>query len=92
MTPYDWMDDALCRQISPDIFHPTVQEQSIANKAKKVCVNCPVISNCLDYALSMPGITGIYAGTTEKERRQMRRREYREAKRTESVRPASAAG
>lgn len=93
MTQYDWMDDALCRQVSPEIFHPTIQETSLANKAKAVCANCPVIDACLEYALGMPGVTGIYAGTNEKERRLMRRRREQNATQgNQGVRDTSTAG
>lgn len=44
--------------------------------AKALCAVCPVIEQCLNYALEHPEWTaaGIWGGTTERQRRLMRRR------------------
>ena len=42
--------------------------------ARAVCGACTVRSDCLAYALADPSLVGLWGGTTEKERRQMRRR------------------
>ena len=67
-----WMVDGLCRQVDPDLFFPEMGDNTTA-KAQKVCANCPVMDKCLDYALAHPGITGVWGGTSEKERARMRR-------------------
>jgi WhiB family redox-sensing transcriptional regulator len=41
--------------------------------AKAVCVACPVRRDCLAYAVGSPELVGVWAGTDERERRQMRR-------------------
>lgn len=55
-----------------EIFHPT-NEQKNDLAAKSVCARCPVSAQCLKAALAMPqNVTGIWGGTTTKERRAMR--------------------
>jgi WhiB family redox-sensing transcriptional regulator len=41
--------------------------------AKAVCSSCPVRAECLDYALADPSLVGCWGGTTERERRDLRR-------------------
>lgn len=40
-------------------------------KAKQICAECPVITECLEFALETETL-GIWGGTTEGERRMMR--------------------
>lgn len=69
--PRDWQDGALCAQTDPELWFPGVGEPAIP--AKRICAVCPVREACLDYALAAgPRIYGIWGGTTEKERRQLR--------------------
>lgn len=42
--------------------------------AKEVCGECPVKVDCLDYALETNQDSGIWGGTSEEERRTLRRR------------------
>jgi WhiB family transcriptional regulator, redox-sensing transcriptional regulator len=73
---YTWRKDAICRDTDPELFFP-VGTTGIAlvqiAKAKEVCGECPVSSDCLDYALHTNQDSGIWGGTSEEERRQMRR-------------------
>jgi WhiB family redox-sensing transcriptional regulator len=54
-----------------DVFFPE-RGQSVT-AAKTVCARCPVRAACLDYAMSINERHGIWGGTTEKERRVLRR-------------------
>lgn len=54
MSRHDWMDQALCAQTDPDIFHADGSVSSY-NTAKKVCANCPVTSQCADFAQTLEG-------------------------------------
>lgn len=65
-----WRLDAACRGEDPQIFFPDTANSA---PAKEVCAPCPVRSECLDHALRYERI-GIWAGTTERERRRMRQR------------------
>jgi WhiB family redox-sensing transcriptional regulator len=52
-----------------------------AEQAKAVCASCPVRVQCLDWALATGQDAGIWGGTTEDDRRTLRRaRQRRTAK------------
>lgn len=69
---YDWRDEASCSTVDPEIFFPTgpggLSAQQERN-AKKVCGNCPVRQQCLEWALQTGQHTGVWGGLSEKERR-----------------------
>jgi WhiB family redox-sensing transcriptional regulator len=75
----DWHELAICQGTDPDLFFPVGNASSgptliqIA-EAKAVCHRCPVIDQCLSWALDVDLVDGIWGGTTEAERRAMRRR------------------
>lgn len=68
-----WMKDALCREHPEVVWFPGRGED--ARPAKALCARCLVQPECLDYAESitvpMPP-SGIWGGTSERERRQVR--------------------
>lgn len=70
----DWMDGALCAEVGGDYHFPEVGANHDVKVAKKICGQCTVQRECLSYALSYSGILGVWGGTTEGERRRMRRR------------------
>ena len=66
-----WMKDGNCLGIDPDLFYP---ERGVSSaNAKKVCQDCVVKTECLSHALFEFERLGIWGGTTEKERRAMRK-------------------
>ena len=73
---YTWRRDALCRDTDPNLFFP-VGTTGFAlmqiDRAKQVCEDCPVRAECLDYALETNQDSGIWGGTSEDERRALRR-------------------
>ena len=73
---YTWRNQATCRDTDPELFFPvgtTGQALLQIAKAKSVCCQCPVNGKCLDFALETNQDTGIWGGTSEDERRQIRR-------------------
>ena len=68
----DWREEALCAQADPEAWHPAAAGIS-GQPAKRICAKCPSKVECLDEALSGEMVTGIWAGTSEHERRAMRR-------------------
>jgi len=72
-----WSERAACHDAPPDLFFPVsdlgAAEDQI-NEAKRICARCPVRTECLQYALRRGEATGIWGGTTEHERRRLRRR------------------
>jgi len=66
-----WQLDAACRHIDPDAFF-TNRGEHPSPVALEACAHCPVSDPCLDHALRHE-THGLWAGTSERERRRMRR-------------------
>jgi WhiB family redox-sensing transcriptional regulator len=78
-----WQDDAAClgmfQETGEDLFFPPFTVGRIPagqavriKKAKKVCGSCPVIRQCLRYAV-LNECTGVWGGTTDSERKHIRK-------------------
>ncbi|MFD7707862.1 WhiB family transcriptional regulator [Streptomyces sp. NPDC059786] len=86
-----WREIAACLHADPDLFFPigstgpTVEQ---IDEAKAVCGRCPVLDQCLGTALRLGHVEGIWGGTTETERRAMRRLEVRRRLAAVTVPPA----
>ena len=63
-----------CRKGDPERFHPAPGNPGKANAAKAECHGCPIERECLEYALRV-GVSGIWGGTSEADRKKMRRRQ-----------------
>ena len=78
--PDQWRLRASCRSVDPDLFFPVgstgLALEQIA-EAKAVCTMCAVQQECLEYALATNQDSGVWGGTSEEERRQMRRARQR---------------
>jgi WhiB family redox-sensing transcriptional regulator len=77
----DWRDHAACSHLDPDLFFPvSISGASLTDieAAKRICRSCPVTTPCLRWALGLGQISGIWGGTTEEERRALRRAEGKE--------------
>ena len=73
--PHDrmvWRDQGRCRGLDTALFFPGRGDS--AADAQQVCAGCPVARKCLVHALAIPEKFGIWAGTSERERRRIRRR------------------
>ncbi len=66
-----WQDEANCLGLDPDLFFPERGEST--DEAKAVCASCTVREQCLKYALDTGQKHGIWGGTSERERRRIRR-------------------
>lgn len=66
-----WLERAACRGIDPNLFHPGPGEDT--KPAKAVCAHCSVTAECLDYAMTHGLTVGVWGGTSQNERRKMRR-------------------
>jgi WhiB family redox-sensing transcriptional regulator len=72
----DWRKHAACRDTDPDLFFPigttgTAIEQIEA--AKAVCRQCEAQDPCLEFALATNQESGVWGGTSEEERRKLRK-------------------
>lgn len=74
----DWRFNAACREEDPELFFP-IGNTGLAlleiEEAKSVCRRrCPVIEQCLQWALESGQEYGVWGGLSEDERRSMKRR------------------
>lgn len=71
-----WRHRASCRFVKPDLFFPAGSSGAAVAEieaAKAVCQTCHVQDACLQFALETNEEDGIWGGTTEDERRKLRR-------------------
>jgi len=89
--PPDWMTRGACLGVEPDLFYPDKSDSG--NAAKRICRACPVVSDCLAYALRIDTAHGIWGGLGARERQQINARQVR-AKRADHEEPphGTAAG
>jgi WhiB family redox-sensing transcriptional regulator len=70
----NWRDRAACRSEDPELFFPVGDDRPAlvqVAQAKVICTRCPVIEECLSFALvAVP--EGIAGGLTVEERRGLR--------------------
>lgn len=66
-----WQTEALCAQTDPEAFFP--EKGGSTREAKRVCLDCDVRAECLEYALLHDERFGIWGGLSERERRRLRR-------------------
>lgn len=81
----DWRHRALCREQDPELFFPigtTGPAAQQVDEAKAVCRRCPVVDDCLTWSLETGQDAGVWGGTSEDERRALKRRGARARART----------
>lgn len=66
----DFLASALCREYDVSIFFPT--GGSAGNKAKKICDQCSVKIECLEYAIKNNIDYGMWGGVSERGRKRMK--------------------
>lgn len=66
---FSWQSDALCAQISPELFFP--EKGGSTQAAKKICAQCEVGRECLDDALGRKDQSGIAGGFSPQERKKL---------------------
>jgi len=71
MSAETWASRASCRKADPDALFVQGAAQ---NRAKTVCLGCPVRTECLADALDNRVEFGVWGGMTERERRALLRR------------------
>ena len=71
LQPVEWQADARCAEVDPEIFFP--ERGGSSKAARAVCGQCDVRMQCLEYALNNKEQFGIWGGTSERERRRLRK-------------------
>ena len=72
----DWRDRASCRSVDPDLFFPVGTTGGALvqiENAKAVCRSCDALEACLEFALQTNQESGVWGGTSEEERRKLRK-------------------
>lgn len=81
----EWRRTAACRDTDPDLFFPVGTTgpaiEQIEN-AKAVCRQCDAQRDCLEFALATNQDSGIWGGTSEEERRKLRKQYAARQRRT----------
>ncbi|WP_314220529.1 WhiB family transcriptional regulator [Streptomyces zaehneri] len=73
----NWREHAECRNEDPDLFFPIGTSGPAllqTEQAKTVCRRCPVREQCLEWAMETEQTLGVWGGTSEDERRALKRR------------------
>lgn len=64
-----WQSQGSCRSASdPAIFFPSPGDTEALRAAKAMCGECPVVQECLEYALGNNERYGIWGGKSTRER------------------------
>lgn len=83
-----WLDHAKCRGLPGNLFYSDHQHNNTqVQEARSVCLGthpehpgvCPVLQACLDYAIENGERWGVWGGTSERERRRIKRQRHRDA-------------
>ncbi|XBH22991.1 WhiB family transcriptional regulator [Jonesiaceae bacterium BS-20] len=62
-----WRDEAVCAQVGPDVFFPV--RGGATTSAKALCAQCPVIEQCLTWAIESGEPHGVWGGMSTADRR-----------------------
>lgn len=74
----EWMQDAACAEVDPELFHPAPGANATTIRdAKEICKGCLARTDCLQYALDNDLRDGIYGATTPHDRARTRRNRRR---------------
>ena len=91
-----WRSQSACRDVDPELFFPVgTTGDALAQMAvaKEICAGCPVVEECLIFAVTTNQEYGVWGGLDEEERRDIRRRWRRATRRVATgTAPASAVG
>lgn len=68
-SPTGWMGEGNCRMYPPATFFPS--DGVGVDRARRICVTCPVVETCLEYALDQRIEHGVWGGCSERERRRI---------------------
>ncbi len=73
----DWQRSAACRGEPNSVFF-TKDNPKADHPAQAICDDCPVRQECRDFAMADPSLTGVWGGTTERDRKRLRARTPRQ--------------
>ncbi len=65
-----WQQSADCRGLGTGLFFGDGPER--LHTAREICASCPVMTECLAYAVAHADVMGTWAGTTARQRQKLR--------------------
>jgi WhiB family redox-sensing transcriptional regulator len=72
----NWLDEAACLGQGADLFYSdevfTPETKKVIAKAKMFCKSCPVVADCLQYAINNDERFGVWGSFSAKERSSIR--------------------
>jgi WhiB family redox-sensing transcriptional regulator len=68
----EWHRRAACRGVGPDLFFPA-RSDGRPVQGLAYCERCPVRQECLTSAQELASTSGVWGGTTGRQRREIRR-------------------
>ena len=69
-----WKVDAACQGIDTELFFEDIPDaRSYKRFVLKVCLECPVKTECLNYAVKY-NLDGVWGGTSKRERIRLRKK------------------
>lgn len=90
-----WRKRAACRNADPELFFPDIpsgpstaerwQRPAVLRVKANYCGRCPVIYECRETALAIPGVAGIWGGLSQEELRLARRQRLRQTREEEGA-------
>ncbi|SRR5690606_24839892 len=86
----EWMARGNCADKPPSLFFPS--DGVGVEVARRVCADCPVRTECLEYALANRIDHGVWGGTSERERRRILKARAAEAREREREARGDAVG
>ena len=69
----EWMTQARCSEVDPELFFPERGDATSPRKARIICNSCEVKVECLQYSIDNDERFGIWGGLTENDRRRLRK-------------------
>ena len=73
-----WQEQAECVHYAGQVDFFPARGESVRD-AKAVCTLCPVRNECLEFAMRLKVVHGVWGGLSERERRSLRRARNRDA-------------
>lgn len=67
-----WAARGLCREVDPELFFPHDGDKAGASRARSICRECPVITQCAEYSIPRSELDGVWGGLSVTERRALR--------------------
>lgn len=64
IAPEPWMDGASCATTDADLFFPEGKGVQ-ASLARKICLTCPVMDQCAEYAIRTRQRVGVWGGMSQ---------------------------